>query len=214
MTIKLGSLSRWALFPQGALTLAGREEGERRIRIQFNCEAETALYRVVEGVEDQQLVVVVGPGAETVEFVAAGEVGLIAVTREGAQVWYQTADTEPTHVEVLDPVIFTRIANRRHRNPEMEEMMFRMQQNMERRLAQTAGEIEAAFERRRREEEHGRSAEVIVTNAPGAAANGAGSEVRPQEPSASQSGLTPGSADGSQQTGDGTGAAGNAGTVS
>ena len=58
MTIKLGSLSRWALFPQGALTLAGREEGERRIRIQFNCETETALYRVVEGVEDQQLVVV------------------------------------------------------------------------------------------------------------------------------------------------------------
>ena len=205
MTIKLGSLSRWKLFPRDALVLAGGE-GERRIRIQINSEAGVALYRVVEGVEDQQLVATTPPGLETVEFVAGGNVGLVAATAEGAQVWYQTADDEPTFVEVVDPVIFTKIANRRHRNPEMEEIMFRMQQNMERRLVQTAGEIEAAFERRRKEEEHGRSAEEVVTNAPGAAANGAGSEVRSQEPPASQSGESAGGADGGQSAGDGNGA--------
>ncbi len=208
MTIKLGSLSRWKPFGASALVLAGREYGERRIRLNLNCEYETALYRVFDGVEDQQLVAVAPAGVTTVEFTAEGNIGLIVVAKDGAQVWYQTADDEPTYVEVVDPVIFTKIANRRHRNPELEEMMYRMQANVERRLAAQASEFEAALERRRQEEENGRPAEIVKSNAPGANTGPVGGEVPQPEPVAPQPGEAPGSADGGGQPGDGSGTAG------
>lgn len=203
MTIKLGSLARWKMFPLDALNLPGRDGGERRIRLNINAESEIALYRVFRALDDQQLVAVLAPGFHTVEFMAAGTVSLIAAKQDGAQVWYQTADDEPTYVEVVDPVIFTRIANRRHRNPELEEMMYRMQLNVERRLAAQAEELEQALSRRRAEEEHGRPAEKIVTNAPGSAAAAGGEEVRAPEPVAPESGEAPGGAGGGGQPGGG-----------
>lgn len=199
MTLKLGSLARWKPFPLDALNLDGREHGERRIRLNINAEAEVAIYRVFRALDDQQLVAVLAPGVHTVEFSAQGKVSLIAVRPDGAQVWFQTADEEPTYVEVIDPVIFTRIANRRHRNPELEEMMYRMQANVERRLAAQAEEFEQALQRRRTEDEHGRPAETIITNAPGAAAGAGGGEVREPEPAAPEPGETPGSEDGGGQ---------------
>lgn len=207
MTIKLGSLSRWSPYMDAAVVLAGNGHRERRIRIHFNCESETAIYRVFDSTDDQQLIAVVPAGLETVEFAAKGEVRFIAVPISGTEVWYQTADVEPTYAAVHDPVIFTRIANRRHRNPELEEMMYRMQLNVERRLAAQASEIEAAFERRRQEEENGRPAEIVKSNAPGAASGPLGGEVPQSEPPAPQSGEAAGSADGGGQPGDGSGIA-------
>ncbi len=202
MTIRLNSLSRWKDLEAGAAIMFDdpATENERRIRLHFNLAAATPFY--IEDANGPRFLTVVPAGLETVEFGAVGSFAIFP--QEGArEVQYQTAEDEPTYATVVDPVIFTKIANRRHRNPEMEEVMFRMQQNMERRLAQQADEIEQALERRRMEETHGRPAERIETNAPGAAANAGGKE---QEPVAPKPVEGTGSAnDGEQQ--------GNAGTV-
>lgn len=187
MTIKLGSLARWRPYMGAAVCLAGQQHRERCIRLHFNCESETAIYRVFADTDDQQLIAVVPAGLETVEFHAAGEVRFIAVPISGTEVWYQTADIEPTYAEVNDPVIFTRIANRRHRNPEIEEMMFRMQMNMERRFADQAHEFEAALQRRRDEVENGKPAERVRSDAPGAASGTGSEEIRaPDSPAVTE----------------------------
>lgn len=179
MTQKIGSLSRWSALDNGsAIRFESDLPGERRIRLHLNLEAVTTFYLATGG--KPILLATAGPGLETLEFSAAGNLEIIPEKDHGA-IRYHTAESEPTFAKILDPVIFTRIANRRHRNPEMEEMMWRMQANMERRLAQTAGEIEAAFERRRKEEQNGRPVEIVQTDAPGAAANdGGGDEPEPK----------------------------------
>lgn len=190
-TIKLNSVDRWRPALEKVLTFEGI--GARRIRLHVNSPDIARAWLVLPDGELQFLARV--EGYQVVEFHAEG---VIKINLDGSEVWWMCSEAEPTHVEVIDPVVFTKIANRRHRNPELEEVMYRMQLNMERRLAQQAGEIEAAFERRRREDENGRPAETIVTNAPGAAANAGGGEVQPQEPSASEPGETTGGANGSE----------------
>lgn len=198
MTIKLNSLTRWLELEQnGVINFEGATDGgERRVRLHLNCEAQTALF--FENTDGPRFLTTVEPGLTTIEFGAVGPFSVFPEEMTGA-VQYQTADGEPTFATIADPQIFTKIANRRHRNPELEEMMMRMQLNMERRLATQASEIEAAFERRRKEDEHGRAAERVETNAPGAVASAAGSEVSAQEPSQPGPVENPGSADGSQQ---------------
>ena len=202
MAIKLNALARWASLPHGKqLVLAGKPTGgDRRVRLSLNVGEATKVYVSDEGGEER-LLAVVQPGLETIEFSAPGRLHVHTDARDGAEVWIQTAETEPTFVEVVDPVVFTRIANRRHRNPELEEMMYRMQLNVERRIAATRDEMEAAYERRRKEEEHGRAAEIIKSDAPGATAGVGGEEVRPPEPVAPQPGESPGGEDGGEQPG-------------
>lgn len=172
MTIKLNSLARWHdLEPKQAILFSkGSTGSERRIRLNVNTAAQTAFY--VENDEGPRFLCVAGPGLETIEFAVSGTVAVFADEGSGP-VQYQTSEIEPTHAEVVDAAIFTKIATRRPRNPELEEMMYRMQMNIERRLAQQTGEMEAALERRRKEEENGRPAEIVVTHAPGATASGA-----------------------------------------
>lgn len=142
MTIKLNSLARWALLPSDeAIVFEGHGDTERTVRISFNLEAVTTLFL---GDEDggENLLVTAGPGLETVEFNVAGSFKVYAEKGSGI-VHYLSAEMEPVHFEVPDPKIFTRIAQRRHRNPEVEEMMARAQMNMERRFAQLAAESDA-----------------------------------------------------------------------
>lgn len=143
MVVKLNSLARWAMLPEGqAIAFEGSNVGERRVRINFNLEAVTAFF--IGDEEGESFLCTIGPGLETVEFNVAGSFNVYP-EKGSAAVHYQSADLEPTFVEVPDPVIFTKIAQRRQRNPELEEIMYRMNANMERRLAAQASEIEAAF---------------------------------------------------------------------
>ncbi len=213
MVVKLNSLSRWlSLDNTKAILFSGTSDNERLVRIQFNLEAVTTFY-VGKDQMDADLLCTIGPGQETVEFYAHGDFYVFA-EKDAGMVKYQSADLEPTFSEVVDPVIFTKIANRRHRNPEMEEMMYRMQINVERRLAQQAGELEAAFERRRREEENGRSAETVVSNAPGSASGAGGTEVPAQGTGTEKTGEAgTGGAGGEQQGGASGGQAGTGGAA-
>ncbi|WCK74270.1 hypothetical protein G6L96_025725 (plasmid) [Agrobacterium tumefaciens] len=212
MAVKLNSLSRWSELPSDkAIVFAGSDLGERTVRLNLNLEAATSFF--IGNDDEERFLVTMPAGVDTVEFSVAGTFRVYAEEGSGA-VLYQSADLEPTYAEVVDPVIFTKIANRRHRNPELEEMMFRMNQNLERRLQQQAGELQAAFERRVREEENGRSPEIVVSHAPGAA-SGAGSEQIPAQGAAGEesgeTSLAPNS--GEQQGGASGGQAGTGGAA-
>lgn len=212
MVVKLNSLSRWSvLAPDTAVVFSGSDVAERRVRIDFNLEGVTSFFIDLGGSE--RFLCTLPEGQETVEFSASGTFRIYAEEGSGV-VHYVSADLEPTFSEVVDPVIFTKIANRRHRNPELEEMMFRMNQNLERRLAQQAGEIEAAFERRRLEETNGRSTETVVSNAPGAVAGSGGTQVPAQGATGEEPGETaPSSNAGEQQGGASGGQAGTGGAA-
>jgi hypothetical protein len=151
MTIKLNSLARWQMLaPGGAIELAHTSDSGRRVRLHVNCAAPTTFY--VEDADGPRLLAAVPAGLETIEFSAAGNFAVFAGEGSG-EVHYQTAEGEPTFARVVDPVIFTKLAQRRHRNPEIEEVMMRMQANMERRFALQANEIALALARRDKEKE-------------------------------------------------------------
>lgn len=207
MTVKLNSLARWASLDRDkAIVFAGSDVAERRVRINFNLEAVTAFYIDLDG--EEAFLATMQPGLDTLEFNAPGTFRVYAESGSGV-VQYQSADLEPTFAEVVDPVIFTRIANRRHRNPELEEMMYRMQLNADRRAAQQVDEVTAAFERRIREMENGRSAETVISAAPGASSASGGAQVPAEGAGGEKPGEAPASgAGGEQQGGAGGGQAG------
>ncbi|WCK71911.1 hypothetical protein G6L96_005445 [Agrobacterium tumefaciens] len=212
MVVKLNSLSRWSeLGSDKAIVFAGSDVGERTVRLHLNLEGVTSFFILIG--DQERFLVTMQPGVDTVEFSAAGEFRVYAEEGSGA-VLYQSADLEPTFSEIVDPVIFTKIANRRHRNPELEEMMFRMNQNLERRLEQQAHEFEAAFQRRRMEEENGRSAETVISNAPGAVAGAGSAQVPAQGSAGEEPGETaPAPNAGEQQGGASGGQAGTGGAA-
>ena len=204
MTIKLNSLDRWKTLESGAvINFNGAEGVERRVRIRFNCEEETTLY--LEDANGPRFLTGVGIGVTELEFGATGNFAVYPPSGS-ATVQYQTAEDEPTHAVIVDPVIFTKIANRRHRNPELEEMMMRMEMNIQRRYAQQAGEMQAALDRRIREIENGRATEQVQSNAPGTAASVGSGEVPAQEPKQPGTGKVEGSADPSEPKSGATGA--------
>lgn len=205
MTVKLNSLARWASLPStDAIVFEGSDVGERRVRINFNLEGVTTFFIGDDGGEE--FLCTIGPGLETVEFNVAGAFKVYAEKGSGV-VHYQSADLEPTFHEIADPVIFTRIAQRRHRNPELEEMMYRMQANIERRLAAQADEMEALYARRLQEAEVARAAK---TNNAGTPSGSGGDEVQPQGAAGERPGEAPSPASGGKQQGDAGGGNGGA----
>ncbi|MDN2583397.1 hypothetical protein [Aquibium sp. ELW1220] len=199
MTIKLNDLNRWCwLDAQKALVLEGTRE--RRVRLHFNPEEPTRVYLLQP--EEQRFLACVMPGdVRTVEFSAAGTLRIVVDVRNTGGVWMHTSETEPTFFEVPDPVIFTELAQRRHRNPELEEMMYRMQLNVERRLAQQAEEHAAHLAAIKRMSDHGRPAEQPA-DAPRAADESRAGKVRAPKPAGVSGSEKGGSKDGGEQPGD------------
>lgn len=206
MVVKLNSLARWASLPSDeAIVFEGSDEGERRVRINLNLEGVTAFF--IGDEQGERFLATLGPGLETVEFNVAGSFKVYAEKGSGI-VHYQSADLEPTFAEIADPKIFTRIAQRRHRNPELEEMMYRMQANIERRMAAQADEMEALYARRLEEAKNAGRTEALAAAAP----SGAGGA---QVPAQGAVGEKPGEAvapapAGQQSGGGGDGEAGSA----
>lgn len=208
MVVKLNSLARWAyLDPKEAIAFEGNKDSERLIRLHLNLEAVTSFY-IQDDERGTNFLCTMQPGMDVLEFYCGGDFRVFAEEGSGV-VHYQSADLEPTFSEVVDPVIFTKIANRRERNKELEELMYVAQANIERRFAQQAGELQAAFERKVKELENGRPAEVVKSNAPGAASGSGGGTVPEQKPDGEKSGEGAISgASGEQQSGSGSGQAG------
>lgn len=199
MTIKLDSLARWSLLGKGQaiqFTSAEKDAG-RRVRLHLNCADFTTFY--VDDGKSVRLLATVNAGLETVEWSAAGDFAVLA--EEGAgEIWYWTAEAEPTFAVVADPVIFTKLLERRKRNPEVEYMMRQVHLNNERRMAEQAAGFGAIVNELRKEIADGRR----VEHKPAAQVDGAVSgAVQPPQPVEPKPLPPPGSPDGSEQPGAG-----------
>lgn len=150
---RMFNLSKWQVLRKGE-ALQFVNPRPRNVRIEVNAPTASRLYIVTEDGDLQFLARV--EGRDTIEF---GTDGAFDLTTEDDEVAVYTADGDDISMRVIAPVIFTKIANRRPRNPELEAIAARMAENMERRLAHTAAE----FERKLAE---GRSVGTPVAPAP------------------------------------------------
>jgi hypothetical protein len=111
----------------------------RRVRLEVNSSAETALFYCPADGEVQFLALV--HGRDTLEFYVDGAFA-VTVESDSNPVNIYTSDGDDISIEIPDAVILTKIAERRRRNPEMEQMALLMQRNMDRRIAQQHAEFE------------------------------------------------------------------------
>lgn len=140
MVIRLHNVSRWAqLEPGNVFPIYG--EQSRNVRFELNCETDTRLDIVRDEVPTFLATI---RGREDIEFAAEGECYLVA-TSEG-EVWYHTDEGDRIDFENPMSVSFTKIANRKARNPALEMMMFKTEQNMKRRLAALEDEAMSRIE--------------------------------------------------------------------
>lgn len=143
MVLRIHNVGKWSPLGVGnVLNLKG--EQFRKVRVDVNCEQPTA-FHIVEGGELGRLTFVgVVTGLETLEFSISGGDQVHLTAASDGEVWYFTNDGDSHANEDLEAVSFTQVMPQRaQRNPEMERMMWRMEQNMNRRLQQQQGEFEA-----------------------------------------------------------------------
>lgn len=124
---RLFNLSKWTELRDGeALPFKGARP--RTVRLELNAPDEVSLYSVENG---EPIFLALVRGRDVVEFAPDGE---FALAVEGGTVFVYTADGQDVHSIAPDPVIFTKIAERRRRDPAMELMMYEMNRNIEKRL--------------------------------------------------------------------------------
>lgn len=129
MTIRIHNLDKWALLQPGmVLELVANDT--RKIRLEFNCPADTRID--VADADGKLTFLAVVRGYEVVEFYGHATSHVVATSDD--EVWYFTNDGETTATDTPEAVSFTKIAGRRERNPELERMMFKLEQNMLRRI--------------------------------------------------------------------------------
>lgn len=145
---------------RGFQPLAGGEiapflaDRSRTVRIKFNAPYRTVINTVPmkrdgsfpKDAEPEFLAVV--DGLDEVEFRAHGPFGIQA---DADVVYFQTADGETIHVVVPDAQTFTRISERRARNPEVERLQEMLQRNLERRMKPMFDEMRKMQENAARE---------------------------------------------------------------
>lgn len=79
------------------------------------------------------------PGRDTIDFAVDGPFWLVP---DGGEIYVYSQDSQQHEVHIDAPEVFTRIANRKARNPQLELMMWAQRQNMEVRFAALAADAE------------------------------------------------------------------------
>lgn len=143
--IKLNDLDRWQLLPKGkALQLPSPIA--RRVRLSVNVPERCNLYVTFETGETRFLASV-GPGLDELEFSARGN---LAIGRDWPErmpddgepeFWFLTAEHERPRFESVTEA-FAEIVQRAPRNYDLEMMMWRAEQNANRRIAAQFAEME------------------------------------------------------------------------
>lgn len=78
-------------------------------------------------------------GRDEIQFAVEGGFAIIC---EGGPVHFKTAEDSDWSVQPVDDTTFTTLVERRQRNPELEQIMYQAQINMERRLAAQSEEFQ------------------------------------------------------------------------
>lgn len=126
------SLYDWGLLEPGkGVFIRSTVEGLRSVRLRVNAPSPAVLYVKQADIPDAMFLARV-EGLDEIQFNLEGDYELVAV---GGEVWLDTLDGSSAHVEPVETASFTRIVERRARNPELEIMERRMAENMERRMA-------------------------------------------------------------------------------
>lgn len=140
---RIFNVNKWVtLSSKKALEFSSKRP--RVVRLEVNSPGESFLYVTMLG-EDEDHFLARVVGRDTVEFYSSGAFTLSV--EEGECNVYTVDGSDVSHVN-LAPKVFTRLAERRKRNPELEYIAHTMQINLERRLAKQANELRAEFERR------------------------------------------------------------------
>lgn len=135
MVQRLFNIEKWINVGEGqSWSLAG--DKVRVIRVEVNAPDRVRLF-VIDETDDVRFLATV-LGRDTIEFVAASTVRLFV---EGGSIDIYSVDGDDPSFTVAAPKIFTKIMERRRRNPELEAIALQMNANMERRLAQQADDL-------------------------------------------------------------------------
>ena len=136
MVQRLFNIDKWTTLREGEyFSLAA--DRVRTIRLEVNAPQRVQLFAIGDNDLSIGFLATV-EGRDTIEFVARGP---ISVSVEGGAVDVYSVDGEDISVEIVAPKIFTKIMERRRRNPELEAIVFQMNANMERRLAIQADDL-------------------------------------------------------------------------
>lgn len=219
MVLRIHNLESWVCLTAGqAIPLFA---GKRRVvRIDFNAEDKAALH--ITDPDGNVMFLGLVEGLKTVEFTAGSPEFavrfpdvedcrlLITATSEGS-VYYRTVDGD---VEGYSSVAesFVKVATRRTRNPELELMMWKQEQNMRRREEKMAGDVAALMAKLEAQSAITQNVNSSPSGSQGVAPNG---ETVAND-NASSAGIEGASGEGAASAaveGDGAGAAGKAGAA-
>lgn len=124
---KLGDLTKWRPLTGDAGEGVQFPGEARNVRLEVSAPEPTALY-IEYGGEERFLARV--EGLDRIEFTVPGDFVLFA----DKDCMFHTVDGDRVVNVDIAPVIFTRIATRKARNPNLEMMEWKMRQNLERRM--------------------------------------------------------------------------------
>lgn len=131
---KLHELSRYVAVTDKGVKFP--QDEFRKIRLEVLAEKETSLY--IKDGKDEPAYIGTFRGFDIVEFHVKGPTLLQA---DGPGVKVFTTEFQSDVIEIPDAVSFTRVVERRERNPELEKMQAVMEQNMARRLRQLERDV-------------------------------------------------------------------------
>ena len=181
MVVRIHNVTKWEVIDPGSvLRLTGADGEPRKVRVELNCPEPTRVDLV--GADGRVFFVAVVTGYEVVQFTTYDAECHLAFSTDG-EVWFFTNDGDQIGVDrSMVTESFATVMQRRARNPELERMMFKMNQNIERRLAQQAAELEAIKRAREEEVVDVPEADVGGGASDGAAGNGEAEAGEPVEP--------------------------------
>lgn len=129
---RIFSVYDWRLLPVGSqITIKSELVDQRAVRLKVNAPSPMSLYLRQDDF-DEQIFLAHVVGLDEIEFYVQGDYTLIPI---GGEVWFDTLDGADPSVDPVEPASFTQIVERRVRNPEIELMERKMQENIERRMA-------------------------------------------------------------------------------
>lgn len=132
---RMFNVAKWARIGEGEV-LDFNGNRPRVVRLEVNAPSPSRLY-LYDRDEGGGIFLAKVDGRDSVEFHAGGKFSLMA----DAECYVYTADGQHIHHEAIDPVIFTRITERRQIPAEIAHMQQMMQINIERRLAAQRSEF-------------------------------------------------------------------------
>lgn len=156
MNQRVHNLSKWRFLKEGD-SLHFPKNKPRIVILEVNCPGEVCFYvdqdaeairrnerRLEDEAAGREVLPIeplsflgVAKGRERFEFAVDGPFSLLV---EGGSAYIYTADGQDVATRVVAPVIYTRIANRRQRNPHLELIEYQMKLNTERMVRQLEAE--------------------------------------------------------------------------